>query len=358
VKARRSIVIVVLSLSPLLASCRDGVQAFEQAAIPVRVVEVQRGSFTPKLSVFGTVRPGRSYELSSGPGGSIRYAARFVDGLRTGEHVVAGEELAWIENPDAQLAVAEARISVEIASSQLDRTRASFEEGLVSRVELERDKLQLDLATERLSAAEARAARRSVRAPDNGVLVVDRVFAPGTEVSAGAILGMVAREGVPRVEAVAAAGELSRLEPGLLVRISARGGEAVEGRLTEVSRIVDDAGTIRIVAEPLTEEGLPAPGEGVNLEVNLEPLADVVSVPEQSLVFGAGDQAAVFVVDAVRIGDNLAVARRVDVVVGGRNDDQIAVLTGLTNGDLVVTTGAAMLGDRSSVKVTGREESR
>jgi membrane fusion protein (multidrug efflux system) len=356
VKLRR--VFVVLIVLSLAAGCRDRVTEYEEAAVPVRVVETTRGSFTPKLLLYGTVRPGRTYALTAGPGGTISYPRRFAMGLRTGERVARGEEVAWVENEDARLALVEARLDLELATTQLARTQASFEHGLVARVELERDELRLELSRERLKAAKARAARRSVRVPDSGVLIVDRVVAPQSEVAPGDELALVALDGLVRVEALAAAADRARLVPGQAVRISRRDGVNVDGKIVEVSKVVDDSGTIKVVAEPYELEGLPAPGEGVELLVNLAPLSDVVAIPEESLVFGSSDQTAVFVIDAIPFGENLARARRVDVVVGGRSDDRVAVMSGLTSGELVVTAGAAMLAESTLVKVTREEEKK
>lgn len=354
-KSRTHALALVL-LSITLPGCRDEGREWEETAIPVKVVEATRGTFAPKLQLYGTVQPGRMYPLTTGPGGTIRYASRFSMGLRTGERVTRGEEVGWIENEDARLALVEARLSEELATTELARQRTSFEQGLVPRVDLERAELQLRLASEKLNAAEARAERRSVRVPDDGVLVVDRVVAPGSEVQAGVELARVALEGRPRVESVAAAAAGEYLHPGLVARIRGRSGAFVEGRVVEVSHVVDEAGTLRVVAEPVVEDGLPAPGEGVELVVELDPLGDVVTVPGEALVFGSTEEAAVFVVDAIRVGEGLARARRVDVVVAGRSDGIVAVSSGLTSGELVVTAGAAMLGERSLVKVSRQEE--
>ncbi len=350
-----AVAMMVVSLS---VGCRNERPAFEETAIPVRVVETTRESFTPTLMLFGTVRPGRTYALTAGPGGTISYSKRFAMGLRTGERVAKGEEVAWVENEEARLALFEARVDLELATSQLERTRTSFEQGLSPRVELERDELRLKLAREKVKGAEVRAARRSVRVPDGGVLIVDQAVAPSSDVKPGEELARVALDGVPRVEAVAAAGDRTRLEPGLRATIRRRDGASVEGEIVEVSGVVDAAGTIRIVAEPHDVVGLPAPGEGVELLVDLKPLADVVTVPEEALVFGGSEQTAVFVIDALRFGEDLARARRVDVVVGGRGENVVAITSGLTSGEYVVTAGAAMLGENTLVKVARSEEDK
>ena len=87
--------------------------------------------------------------------------------------------------------------------------------------------------------------------------------------------------------------------------------------------MVDKSGTVKVVAEPDDAEGLPVPGEGVEVHVELEQLNDVITIPAEALVFGASEKAAVFVIDALRVGENLARARRVDVIVAGRSDDLV-----------------------------------
>ena len=67
---RNPIALAMLLPLAVVGCGEDRLQEFEESAVPVRVVETTRGAFTPQLLLFGTIRPGRTYSLTAGPGGT------------------------------------------------------------------------------------------------------------------------------------------------------------------------------------------------------------------------------------------------------------------------------------------------
>ena len=148
----------------------------------------------------------------------------------------------------------------------------------------------------------------------------------------------------PRVEAKAAAGDRGRLHPGLGVRfvLSGTPGAAGRGVIREISPMLETGGTAPIVAAVTEGAGLPAPGEGVEVHVELDARPDAITVPEEALVISEGGS-ALFVVEG-------GTARRRAVTTGGRADGRIEVVSGLAAGDKVVVNGAGLLTDGAKVE--------
>jgi multidrug efflux pump subunit AcrA (membrane-fusion protein) len=103
---------------------------------------------------------------------------------------------------------------------------------------------------------------------------------------------------------------------------------------------------VAVVAEVTEGAGLPAPGEGVEVMVELDRRDQTLTVPEEALVMSEGG-AAVYV-------DQGGVARRRPVTTGGRAAGRVEVTGGLAPGDKVVVDGAALLSE--GAKVTPIEE--
>ncbi len=158
------------------------------------------------------------------------------------------------------------------------------------------------------------------------------------------MLARVAAGGPPRVEARAAAGDRGRLHPGLGVRFVLPGvpGAAGRGVLREISPLLEAGGTAPVVAEVTEGSGLPAPGEGVEVHVELDARPDTLTVPEEALVISEGGS-ALFVAEG-------GTARRRSVTTGGRADGRIEVVSGIAAGDKVVVNGAALLTDGAKVE--------
>jgi membrane fusion protein, multidrug efflux system len=328
-----------------LAACRPEAEIPEDPPpLPVKIEKAARASFQPELVLLGMVRPAKEAEVVLPSAGRLRYPERFRNGLSSGVQIRAGEVLARLVNTDTESAVAEAKLHLAAAASDLARYQKAFDLGIVPAVQLATYKAEADLAAQRLEAARQRQGTLELRSPVSGWLLVERQLPPDGEAQAGAVLARVAAGGPPRVEARAAAGDRGRLHTGLGVRFVLPGtpGAAGRGVIREISPMLDAGGTAPVVAEVTAGSGLPAPGEGVEVHVELDPRPDALTVPEEALVISEGGS-ALFVVEG-------GTARRRAVTTGARGEGRIEVLSGLAAGDKVVVNGAALLADGAKVE--------
>ena len=346
VRARRAGLCVLGALALLaLTACAQAPAAVPEEApgAPVRLETIKRATFQPELIVLGTVQPGGTAEVTVPASGRVLYPGRFAAGLVAGVEVRAGEVLARVSLQDAEAGLAEARLRVEAAESELARHQRAFDAGVEPAATLSSFKAEADLARNRLAAAQDRLGRLALRAPLAGRLIVDRRIAPESEVSAGTVLARIASGGALRVEGRAAAADRDRLHPGLPVRFATSNAPAVmgAGMVREVAPVVDAGGTVMLVAAVTDPAGLPGPGEGVELRIALDRHEQSLTVPEEALVV-AESGTAVFVAERNR--GRLA-ARRRPVETGAKGGGRIEILRGLSPGDKVVVGGAALLAD-------------
>ncbi|MEM7586430.1 MAG: hypothetical protein AAF560_23780, partial [Acidobacteriota bacterium] len=186
------------------------------ASVPVRSEELVAGPFRASLTLLGKVEPAARLELRSPAAGTIHYPARFRSGLRTGETVTRGEVLFEIENDASRLRLAEAELAARLAETELERARQGVAGGFLASAELKQREIDAELAAERLASARTQFSRLRFQAPASGLLSVDRVLAPGSEVTAGeTLVAELAGDGLPRVEGWAAAADRQRLRAGL-----------------------------------------------------------------------------------------------------------------------------------------------
>ena len=317
----------------------------EAPGAPVRLETLKWEPFQPTLALLGVVQPSGFAEVAIPVSGRLEYPGRFAGGLVTGAEVREGEVLARISSHDAEAALAEARLRVEQTATELERHQRAFDAGVEAAAVLASYKAEAEIARGRLEAARERAGRLSLRSPVSGRLIVDARIPPDSEVAPGAILARVAAGGSLKVEGRAAAADRGRLHPGLKVRFAAPGAEkpSGEGVIREVSPVVEAGGTVPLIVEVTNPEGLPAPGEGVELHVELDPRPQALTVPEEALVVSESGS-AVFVIDR-KMG---LVARRLPVETGARGEGRVEIIRGLDPGERLVVSGASLLenGDR------------
>ena len=333
----------------LLAACAP--ERYEPPVpTPVRVEALQRGDFAPEITLAGTVHASQTVPLTATQRGAITLAPRFANGLRTGESVRAGELIATIANDHVASARTQARLQMDAAASKHELLERSFREGIVSRAELSTSELTVMLARETYAAAQREAGELRITAPVAGRLVVRNSVASGARLDAGIILGDIAAGGAPLVESAVAAADRELLRPGQTVRLEGPGGWKGRGRITEVASVIDAAGTARVVTS-IDDAVAPAPGTGVDLHVELDRRADVLTVPDDAIVAGA-EGPAVFV---LALNDGMQRAYRVkraDVETGGRANGRVEVKGGVRDGDRVVVSGADALSDDALVMET------
>ena len=342
--------IIAITAAILTSACqRDEEPALAELAIPVRAEQTVAADFAPTLVLYGTVKPSLTIPLTTPAAGIISYPPRFASGLRAGERVRRGETIAFVRNEASSLDLERSRLELERAETQLARSRAGFEQGVVEKAQFDNDATSARIARASVDSLERASRRLAIAAPREGVLIVRNVFAPTSEIAGGTVLAEIAAEGHARVEAVAAASDLTRLHAGQRATFRrSKSAPQSSGRVVEVATVVDEGGTIRVIAEADSREGLPAPGEGVEVAVELQQLDGVVTVPEESVVVSGGND-SVYVVQKTTGG--LGRARSVPITVGGRTDGRVAILAGVAAGDLVIVKGADLVSDGIVVKL-------
>lgn len=331
-------------LASILLACAP----VDEAPPPIAKVAVESEvlramPFQAGLRLLGRVEPASRVALLAPVDGRLRYAPRFASGLRTGEAVQSGEPLLTLDNESLSLSLVEAELGLEGAAAELERTKRGVEGGFIPAAELKRHEIAFELAHQQLASARQLSSRRELSAPTSGVLHVDAMLPPGSDVKAGTLLAEIAADGMPRIEAWATARDLDRLRPGLDVKCFAVGGRAVIGigRIAELDREIDRHGTARVVVRITDPRRLPIPGEGIELEVLLEARDTALTLPLASLIVDGGS-AHVYVLEPH--GHDF-VARQRLVVPGGQADQRLEILDGLTVGERVAVRGVELLAD-------------
>lgn len=350
---RRALASATVLLALAAAACADAPPVSESSvAPPVRTEIAHAGPHTAQITILGVVRPAETVAIAAADGGIVAYPPRFAAGLRTGAEVKAGETLASFDNEAVRLELAEARLAAEGASAELERKTSSYEAGIISQAEFSEAEIKSRLSRERLTSAERKTASLVVTSPRSGRLVVARGYPPGVQVSAGTVLAELAADGAPRVEGWAAGSDLEALRPGLPVTfLSARGKAAGRGEIREVASVLDEAGTARVVAGVADSKGLPPPGEGVEMLVDLERGEEVITVPEEAILMDSGGS----VIYVAESAGQFMTAKRVPITLGRRGGGRVEVRAGLADGARVIVSGASILGDGMRVREVPQE---
>ena len=344
-----------LSLVVVCAGCSDKPQATLEPRL-VNVVRVTFGSSSSDVGYSGEVRARYETALSFRVGGKI--VARNVE---VGGLAKKGDVLARLDPEDQQLNARSAQSQLAAAKSEYEQSRAELErysdlyqKAFISKAEIDRHKNTYNVAKARLDQAQAQlavtrnqAGYTELTADHAGVVTVIAVEV-GQVVAAGQTVMKLARTDDREVAISIPENRLIELGAAREIDISlwADPSKPYKGRLREVSPSADPV-TRTYAAKISVLNADPAMKLGMTANVYLRGVQRTVAVmlPATALFQDKG-QAAVWIVDKTA-----SQVKLVPVEVGEYVEDKVAVLSGLSPGDMVVRAGVHKLFPGEKVRV-------
>lgn len=347
---------VVLVAAAAWISMRGDKAATAPATAPAPVVTVVTpGQSMVSRTVSATGSLAARIDMPVGVVGEGGMVARVL--VQPGDWVRAGQVLAVVERSvqaeqvrslAAQLNVA--RANAKLAQAQLDRAKQLVGRGFISPADIDQrtatrdaEQARVDVAAAQLAEQRARTGRLDIRAPAAG-LILTRTVEPGQIVQAGSgVLFRMAKDGEMEMQALVSEADLATLRPGNSAQVTPVGGtQTFSGRIWQVSPVIDPQSRQGVARIALSFNPALRPGGFASARITsgsgsapLLPESAVQSDPKGSYVY---------IVDAKN-----QVARR-DVTVGQVSDAGVAVTSGITGGEKIVTSAGAFLTPGQKVK--------
>ncbi len=312
----------------------------EDHRTPVQAVTVVRGPISETISSTSTIASQERADILVEVAGTVATVM-----VEEGATVAAGQLLAELKNPQLKGERERSEASYNRAAESFVALEALYNQGFLSRNEY--DEAAHNFDTARLSVEQARDAdaARSLRAPIAGTLSL-RDLRFGEAVSPGRVAFQVVDLARLEVEVNLPERELSRLRVGQAARIRSEVLDGVEGtaEVLRISPVVDPAsGTIKVTLSVRPGEAVLRPGMFVRVDLitDVHPLA--LFVPKKALVYDEGEPLLFLV------REGAAVRQRVEL--GFAEEDQVEILSGVSEGDSVVVIGQNVLRDGAQVNV-------
>ncbi len=323
---------------------------FQAPPVMVTATAAQYKTWQPELKAVGSLRAVQGVDVTSEIAGLVR-TVRF----KAGDEVAKGQVLVEL-NADADVAQLQAlTAAAELARTVYERDKKQLAVQTVSQATVDTD--AADLKSRMAQADEQRAVveKKTIRAPFSGKLGISTVN-PGQYVNPGdKIVTLQALDSL-LCDFTLPQQELSRLAPGqkVVVTTDSYPGRAFGGAITVVNPKVDpDTRNVQVEARIVNSRHTLLPGMYATVEVKTGKTERYVTLPQTAVTYNPyGD--TVFLVEAEAAGSQSRSALTVKesfVTVGPTRGDQVAILTGVKEGDLVVTSGQLKLKNGSAVTI-------
>ncbi len=308
----------------------------------VSTIAAKMQDWQPTVSAVGTLRAARGADLSVEVSG-------IVDEIHfeSGDEVKAGTVLMELRIEDEQARLQALQTSADLARSTYDRNVKQFEAKAISRAALDVDAANLKNAEAAVAQQRATLNKKVVRAPFSGRLGVRRVdvgqyINPGEAVVTLQNLDSIFADFyLPEQDAM-------RVAAGQKIRVTtdATGENSFEGTITAIDPKVDvKSRNVLVRATFANKDEQLRPGSSASLVVEAGKIERYLTLPQTAITFNPyGSTVYIAMEDGKdEKGQPKLIARQTFVTTGQTRGDQVAVTSGLKEGDVVVTAGQMKL---------------
>ena len=321
--------------------------------VTVSAMKAEHQPWQPRIRAVGSLRAVRGVDVTSEISGLVR-TLHFA----SGDVVRAGQLLVQL-NADADIAQLHAlEAAAELAQTVYERDKKQLAIQAVSQATVDADSADLKSKKALASQQAALIDKKSIRAPFAGKLGITTVN-PGQYINPGDKIVTLQTLDPIYIDFYLPQQEFSRIAINQKLSVSADGypGQSFSGRITAINpRVNFDSRNIQVEGMLSNTRKLLLPGMYTSVEIAAGQKSDYITLPQTAISFNPYGN-TIFVVEQGEAGpDGKAglTAKQKFVTTGARRGDQIAVLEGVKEGDLVVTAGQLKLRSGSVVIVDNR----
>ncbi len=317
---------------------------------PVTTVVVQSESWEVFLTSVGSLTAVQGVTVTAELPGKIMHIA-FEPGTRvqTGDLLVQQDT----SSEKAQLRAAEA--AVVLAKANLERLGKLLEEKTIAQSRFDETEAQYKQARAEADSIRTVIAKKTIRAPFAGRLGI-RLVNLGQTLNEGDAIVSLQSLGPIFVDFSSPQQHLGKVQLGLTVRVTtdALPDQIVEGRITAINPHVDaSTRNVQIQATVANPRELLRPGMFVNVAMVMTARNKVLAIPGPAVLYAPYSDSVFVVEDKTNeeTGRSGKVVRQQFVRLGEKRGDFVSVLSGLKEGQTVVSTGVFKLRNSQAVVV-------
>jgi membrane fusion protein (multidrug efflux system) len=322
--------------------------AFQMPAEAVTTVVTKSQEWPATLAAIGSVAAMQGVIVSADLPGVVEKIS-----FESGRTVRKGDLLVQLDTRQEAAQLNAAQAQSELSKLTVERLTGLTKTGISAQAELDKANAELKQAEARIGEIRATIARKTIRAPFNGILGIRQANLGQYLESGHPIVPLQSLDpiyvnfSVPQQDA-------ARLRPGIAVKVkSENAGTEATGKLTATDSLIDE-GTrnVQVQATFSNPNGKLRPGMYVTASVDLGSAATIIPLPASAINYAPyGD--SVYVVEEMKDpkGQTYKGVRQQFVKLGPGRGDQIAVLDGLKPGEEIVTSGVFKLRQGAAVQV-------
>jgi membrane fusion protein, multidrug efflux system len=335
------------------ASMMKKYMSFKMPPVTVSAMKAEFQPWQPQVKAVGSLRAVRGVDVTSEISGLVRSLH-----FESGEEVKDGQVLVEL-NADADIAQLHAyQAAADLAKTIYERDKKQFEIQAVSQATLDSEAADLKSKRAQVAAQQAVVDKKTILAPFSGRLGISTVN-PGQYINPGDKIVTLQDLNPLYVDFYLPQQELSRVEIGQTVTVTTDTypGRTFTGKITVVNPKVDpDTRNFQAEATIANPKRVLLPGMYATVEVRAGVEQRYLTLPQTVVTYNPYGDTVFVIQESGRGADGkprLIVQQRF-VTVGPIRGDQVAILTEVKEGDMVVTSGQLKLRNGSEVIINNQ----
>jgi len=317
----------------------------------ISAAKVNYSEWQPRIEAVGALRAVKGAELSLEVSGVVESIS-----FNSGDDVEEGAALLKLRTADDVARLHSLEAMAELSDITYERDQKQFKMQAVSQATLDTDAANLKNAQAQVSQQQAIIDKKLLRAPFAGHLGIRAVdlgqyLGPGTVIVTLQALDpifvdfFVPQQSVSQVQ----------LGQSVTVKIDAFKDETFTGEISAINPKVDTGSrNVQVRATLKNPDHKLLPGMYATIDIATGSPHNYVTLPQTAITYNPYGDTVYVVIDGKdkdADGKPQRIARQTFVTVGPTRGDQVAVLKGLDDGDMVVTAGQIKLHNGSVVLI-------
>ncbi|WP_020596034.1 efflux RND transporter periplasmic adaptor subunit [Spirosoma panaciterrae] len=308
-------------------------------AIPVTVNRVEEGTVSQQLIKTGNLIPFREATITATTAGKVTRV-----NFDLGTQVRQGQTLVELDNRLKELSLQATQLNIDKLKKDVNRYNTLLAGNATTEIQVNETKYNYENAVNQAEQIQKQIQDANVKAPISGQ-IVQKAIEPGVYITVGSTLGKVLDVARLKVDVLVNESDVYQLHKGQAVKVTADvfPGKVFNGQISYIAPQGTDEHNYPVEITISNANGLKA-GTFVNVDFSQKSNQKALQIPRIALVESIKNP-YVYVVE-----NNVVHQRK--LTVGRDFGDTIEVLSGLSVGDVVVTTGQLNLGEGKPVQIT------
>lgn len=360
--AKRMVIMLVVMLALLsslgfvkfrqVSSAVQAASHFQPPPEAVTSIVARQEQWPSTMGVIGTMEAVHGVTISADLPGTVEKIS-----FESGQFVHEGDVLVELDTRQERAQIAALEAQRDLARANFTRTQQLLNAGVISRADFDASTAQQKQTEANVAETRATIERKTIRAPFSGILGIRKVNLGQYLAAGNAIVPLQSLDpiyvdfGVPQQSA-------SQVRPGNTLQVTSEdlAGREFRGRVTALNSVVDETTrNVQVQATLANPGGKLKPGMFVQVQLGFGQSRSVVTLPASAISYAPyGD--SVFVITDLKDpkGNPYRGVRQQFVKVDGSRGDQVAVVSGISAGDEVVTSGVFKLRNGAAVRVNNK----